>query len=280
MVQAVQRFPAGAPLASQLRALSTDGAVIIEGLFDKALISTMLSAANERATSIEPGASDQGMGAEGKAFVGANTIRFSSLGLLTDAFFDMLDNERYAEIADAFLLPNCGSYWLNTAQIMYIGPGEPAQVLHRDADNWWEFVSRTWPDTPEVTISAMIGLEDVTEELGATRVVPGSHHTEELDYRADVETVPTELGPGDALVYSGHVFHGGGANRTTDQWRRAMHLSFVAGWLTPEEAIALDHPFGSLEHRSERVQQLLGHRSYLPGERRGGGLWLRNVTSL
>ena len=280
-IRPLERLAADAPLAAQLEAIERDGGVVIEGLFPRETIDTMLAAANERAREVAPGDATQGMGSAGKEFVGANTIRFSSLGRLTPAFFDMLDNERYAEIADAILLPNCGAYWLNTAQVMYIGPGEDAQVLHRDADNWWEFMHRTWPDTPEITISAMIGLEEVTEELGATRVVPGSHRVDRLDYRSGVESVPAELGPGDALVYSGNVFHGGGANRTSDQWRRAMHMSFVAGWLTPEESIALDHPLGSLSDRSERVRQLIGHRSYTPGEgRRGGGLWLRHVKAI
>jgi len=131
-----------------------------------------------------------------------------------------------------------------------------------------------------VTISAMIGLDEVTEELGATRVVPGSHRDPALSYRSGEPSIPAELGPGDALVYSGHVFHGGGANRTADRWRRAMHLSFVAGWLTPEEAIVLDHPFGSLADRSPRVRRLLGHGSYHPGDRPGGGLWLREVKGI
>jgi len=279
-VKSLQRLHVDAPVEDQLAALNEDGGVIIEQLFDVETIALMRAASDAHAENVVPGSATQGMGEAGKTFAGTNTIRFSSLGLLTPAFFTMLDNKRYAELADAFLLPNCGSYWLNTAQVMYIGPGERAQELHRDADNWWEFLSRSWPDTPEVTISAMIGLDDVTEELGATRVVPGSHHSAELSYRSEVGTVPAELGPGDALVYSGHVFHGGGANLTTDRWRRAMHLSFVAGWLTPEESIVLDHPLGSLDGQSERVRSLLGHRSYLPGDRRGGGLWLRHVKAI
>ena len=94
------------------------------------------------------------------------------------------------------------------------------------------------------------------------------------------DSVPAELGPGDALVYSGYVFHGGGANRTADHWRKAMHLSVVAGWLTPEEASPLDYPLGSLAERSERVQQMLGHKSYVPGDRPGAGLWLRHVKEI
>ena len=276
----VQRFKNSADVADLLTALHDDGAVIVEGMFAPDTIAAMSSAADDWAERFEAGSATQGMGAEGAAFVGANTIRFSSLGTMSEAFFDMLDNPLFAELADAELLPGCGTYWLNTAQVMYIGPGEKAQVLHRDADNWWEYLSRTWPDTPEITLSMMIGLENVTEELGATRVVPGSHRYGDLSLYDDGVSVPAELGPGDALVYSGLVFHGGGANVTTDRWRKAMHLSVVAGWLTPEEASPLDYPLGSLADRSERVQQLLGHRSYVPGPRRGGGLWLRHVKEL
>ncbi len=60
------------------------------------------------------------MGAAGAAFVGANTVRFSSLGHLSPAYFEMLDNDVFEAIADAVLLPHCGSYWVNTGQIMFI----------------------------------------------------------------------------------------------------------------------------------------------------------------
>ena len=59
-----------------------------------------------------------------------------------------------------------------------------------------------------------------------------------------------------------------------------MHLSFVAGWLTPEESCALDFPLGDLDHCSPRVQRLLGHRSYTPMPHPGGGLWLRHVKAI
>ncbi|MBT8241182.1 MAG: phytanoyl-CoA dioxygenase family protein, partial [Acidimicrobiia bacterium] len=143
-----------------------------------------------------------------------------------------------------------------------------------------EYVRAAWPDPADITVSAMIGLEHVNEELGATRVVPGSHRSAELEYHVEHESVPAELGPGDALVYSGYVLHGGGANRTGQDWRRAMHLSFVAGWLTPEESCALDYTAEDLADRSPRVQRLLGHRSYTPMPHPGGGLWLRHVKAI
>ena len=278
--RSLRRTPATAGLEPILKALRDDGGVIVDGMFGAEHIAQIRAAADEFARGVEPGGATQGLGEDGKRFVGANTIRFSSLARLSPAFFDILDNELYGAIADAMLLPVCGSYWLNTAQVMYIGPGEPEQMLHRDANNWWAFVKATWPNSPEVTVSAMIGLDEVTEELGATRVVPGSHRQSELARYEERESVPAELGPGDALVYSGYVLHGGGANLTADQWRRAMHVSFVAGWLTPEEASPLDFGLGELSGCSERVQRLLGHRSYDPRPYDGGGLWLRHVREM
>ncbi len=244
------------------------------------VIDEIREAADAYAESVEPGSATQGLGEDGKSFVGAATVRFSSLGVITPAYFRLLDNPVYKALADAVLLPNSGPYWVNTGQVMYINPGEPAQVLHRDANNWWEFVKATWPNSPEITISAMIGLSEVSEELGATRVVPGSQNWEQLDRFTEAESVPAELGPGDALVYSGYVLHGGGANQTTDQVRRAMHLSYVAGWLTPEEANAIDYRTEDLADQSAHVQRVLGHRSYDPRPHRGGGLWLKHVRAI
>ena len=278
-MKALERIHASASLEYILEIYERDGGVIIEEMVARTLIDELRDAADAFAERVAPGSATQGLGEDGASFVGANTVRFSSLGLITPAYFELLDNPVYAAIADAVLLPNCGSYWVNTGQVMYINPGEPAQELHRDANNWWEFVKATWPNSPEITVSAMIGLDDVTEELGATRVVPGSHRETELERWVDTDTVPAELGPGDALIYSGYVQHGGGANQT-DRVRRAMHLSFVVGWLTPEEASAIDFTTEDLANQSQRVQRLLGHRSYDPRPLPGGGLWLRHVKGI
>ena len=278
-MQQLERIHATAPLEEMLAIYERDGGLIIEEMVAREVIDELHDAADTFAERIAPGSATQGQGEDGKAFVGARTIRFSSLGLISPAYFELLDNAVYAAFADAVLLPNCGSYWVNTGQVMYINPGEPAQVLHRDANNWFQLVEATWPNSPAITVSAMIGLDDVTQELGATRVVPGSHQWEKLDRFAESETVPAELGPGDALIYSGYVLHGGGAH-TTDRVRRAMHLSYVVGWLTPEEASPIDFQTEDLADQSPRIQRLLGHRSYDPRPLRGGGLWLRHVRAI
>ena len=277
----LKRISAKAPTSQLLDALADDGGLVVEGLFAKSTIGEMSDAIAAARARFTPGGATQGLGGDGKTFAGANTIRFSSLGKLSPAFFDMLENEVYRQLADAVLLPSCGSYWVNTGQAMLIGPGSPAQVLHRDCMNWSQLCAPLWPKCPEITLSAMIALDEVTEELGATRVIPGSHL--EQSFVAGWEqshTVPAELKIGDALIYSGKVVHGGGANQTKDRWRKAMHLSFLVGWLTPEESSPIDYSDDELAGRSARVQRLLGHRSYDPRPLFGGGLWLRHANKI
>lgn len=277
----LRRLPADAPLDDLLAVIEEDGGLIIEGLFAKATIKQLLDDVLVAAREIEPGAATQGLGEMGKLFTGSNTIRFSSVGKISPAYFELLDNPVYAALADAVLLPICGSYWVNTAQVMLIGPNSDAQMLHRDCANWDYVSSTNWPNSPEVTLSAMIALDEVTEALGATRVIPGSHKWPDWEDVGSPEmTVPAEMSAGDALVYSGKVVHGGGANQTADRWRHAVHLSFVVGWLTPEESSPIDYSDEDLKDCSARVQRLLGHRSYNPSPHHGGGLWLRDARAI
>ena len=279
--QRLRRLPADSPLAELLAVIDQDGGLVIEGMFPERAINQLREDVLAASKAIEPGAATQGLGEMGKVFTGNNTIRFSGVGKISSAYFELLDNPLYAALADQVLLPICGSYWVNTAQVMLIGPNSEAQMLHRDCGNW-DYVSKTnWPHSPEVTLSAMIALDEITEVLGATRVIPGSHKWANWEDEGTPEqTVPAEMKPGDALVYTGKVIHGGGANQTADQWRNAMHLSFVAGWLTPEESSPIDYSDDDLKGCSPRVQRLLGHRSYNPAPHHGGGLWLRDARAI
>lgn len=277
----IRRVSAREPIERILEVLDHDGGLVVEGMFPVSVIERMRDAVIRASENFPPGAATQGLDEAGKTFIGRKTIRFSSLGKISPAYFEMLDNPVYAAIADAVLLPWCGSYWVNTGQAMLIGPESPAQMLHRDCDNWPQISSWNWPDSPEVTLSAMIALDEVTEGLGATRVIPGSHRWEDYADRGEpCMTLPAEMQVGDALVYTGKVVHGGGENRTEDRWRLAMHLSFVLGWLVPEESSALDYTDEDLKDQSARVQRLLGHRSYDPRPHFGGGLWLRHVEKI
>ena len=262
-----------------LEVFARDGGVIVEDMFPTTLIGRMRDAVEAKAQTFRAGSTSPVQSRQ--IFHGLNTIRFTELGLIDSAFFEMLENPILGAVADAVLAPMCGSYWLNTGQTMIIGPGEPAQFLHRDCANWAVLCRALWPKCPEVTVSVMIALEDMTEELGGTRVIPGSHLWEDYDRVGTPEqTVPTEMRAGSGMIYSGKVIHGAGANRTRDRWRFAMHLSFVVGWLTPEEASPLFYPLDLIRTLPPRTQRLLGFRSYDPRPHVSGRLWLKNFNEL
>ena len=63
------------------------------------------------------------------------------------------------------------AYQCHLHQIIRIGAGEPAQDIHRDAA---AFVLNTLGKM-EVEVSTIWALNDFTEDIGPTRVVPGSH---------------------------------------------------------------------------------------------------------
>ena len=177
-------------------------------------------------------------GEENEVFWGRNTIRFAGLAQNSDAFIEIMLNPLVKEVADAFLEEVGTDYWMNTAQFIGIGPGEPAQVLHRDNDLWQRVCEWAWPKMPELSFNTLFPFHAVTDEMGATRVIPGSHRWNEKERRPDpAETVPAEMETGSAVFYSGYTFHGGGHNKTRDRWRYAVQMSFNAGWLTPERRI-------------------------------------------
>ncbi len=124
----------------------------------------------------------------------------------------------------------------------------------------------------------MIAFVDFTREGGATRVVPGSHRwPDRVLSPADqiLSTSPTddqiayaEMPAGSAVVYTGGVLHGGGAN-TTDVPRRGAHLSYCLGWLRTEENNYLSCPPEVAATLPRQAQEVLGYAVH-DGISRGG----------
>ena len=118
----------------------------------------------------------------------------------------------------------------------------------------------------------MIALVDFTEDNGATRLVPGSHRWPLDRSPQEDELVPAVMRAGSAVVYLGSTWHAGGANVTTDTWRRGMHLSYVLGWLRTEENHFLATPPDVARTLSRRAQELLGYAAHDAVESGGGYL--------
>src|SRR5262249_46378892 len=78
---------------------------------------------------------------------------------------------------------------------------------------------------------------------------------------------------GSGMLYTGKTLHGGGKNATTDVWRWGLHISFVLGWLVPEEASPVGVGWDRVRDRPQRIQQLLGWRGSTMKDTGGGRLW-------
>ena len=171
-------------------------------------------------------------------FYGKQTIRLDGLPARSKTFQEIMESQPITGVADTLLLPSCEHYLLNTGRLIQIGPGESAQLLHRDEDAWAEMPH----PRPLLQVEAMFALSDFSIENGCTQVVPGSHLWEPDREPEPDEVQRAEMPAGSALFYLGCTIHGGGANTTTDQWRRGMFFGFVVGWLRTEENCYLSVP--------------------------------------
>jgi hypothetical protein len=253
----LQRFDARKPIDwdAVWRSFDGDGGVILEHFMPPELLARLREDFAPLIAGHEPGSTTPGFWSE---FHGAQTKRITGLPRYSPAWIELLCDERYQAMGDRYL--GAGDYWLNTGQLICIGPGESAQVLHRDELNWPE--ARR---ADEITVTAIFALTDFSEENGATIIAPGSNH-----WPGVLPPVPAEdqrratMPAGSALLYSGKVIHGGGANVTNDEWRVGLHAGFCRGWLRAEENYQLTVPIDVASTLPERAQYLLGFRSYSP----------------
>lgn len=269
---ALPTLPAGASIGDVNAAIDAVGAVIVADLIPPD-VATRLDAelAPWRATT--PPGSRSG-DPEWELFHGRNTVRINGLAAKSSTFVDVCLHATILGVADRRLIPDGGQTQINDTQLISIGPGEPAQYLHRDQTGWPWF-NRLLPDGPEITVVAMVALSDFTADNGATRVVPYSHlHPDRDDLFDPASSVPAEMSAGSVLLFSGKTVHGGGANTTTDQWRSALHVSYLLGWLRTEEAHPLAVPHEVVRQLPRRARELLGFTSYDPAPHGGGRLWL------
>lgn len=63
-------------------------------------------------------------------------------------------------------------------------------------------------------IGCVTALTKTTKENGATVAIPESHLWDQDRRPLEEEAVPAELDPGDAFIFLGNLYHGGGANVT------------------------------------------------------------------
>lgn len=229
-----------------VRALEQDAVVICEGVLDAARVEAIRADLAPVLEQTPTGRND---------FEGFGTKRIYNLFAKTRVFDDLAIDPVLTGVLDEVLGPS----QLSAPTGILIGPGEPAQVLHRD-----EGIYPLTRPHPDVVLNTMWALEDFTAANGATRFVEGSHRWDPDRLPTDDDAVTDAVMPaGSVAFYTGSIWHGGGAN-TTSAPRLGVILEYVVGWLRAQENHVLGVPPEVVATLPEALQELLGYNVHPP----------------
>jgi len=268
----IPRFVSDAAPADVVAALAAEGCAIVERLVGDDVVDAVTDEMAPWLDATPTGGDD---------FSGRNTRRCGALLARSPSSTAMIAHPLVLAVADAFLWPRKTSFQLHLTQLIAIGPGSPAQTLHRDQ---WCFDFFPFPDDVEVELSCIWAMQDFTEANGATRVIPGSQYEPASATREVHRSVPAEMPKGSVVLYSGRTIHGGGAN-TSDGVRVGLNVDYVLGWLRQEENQYLSCPPEVAARLPEPVRRLAGYAmgayalGYVDDVRNPGALFAAGDTS-
>lgn len=169
----------------------------------------------------------------------------------------IVEHPRVLRLLDQLLAPD---YLLSANLAINSHPGETPQDFHRDNDGG----PHGDPDAIH-GISTIWNVDPFTATNGATEVIPGSHHWHD-DRPAvnDNRAIPALMPAGSVLMFTGTLYHRGGANTSTAP-RLAITPQYCQPWLRQLENMTLAVPPAQAGRLSERMQALLGYSVRSPG---------------
>jgi len=135
-------------------------------------------------------------------------------------------------------------------------PGSGSMELHSDQSI---VVPEPWFNPWSINI--IWCLNDVREENGATRFLPGSHHYRtHADVPADAleRMRPFEAPLGSIIAMDGRVWHTSGANKTKDEERALLFGYYSRSFLRPQQNWNAALSPKTIEGLSPRMRALLG----------------------
>jgi ectoine hydroxylase-related dioxygenase (phytanoyl-CoA dioxygenase family) len=242
-----QTSTAESPISEHVARIADQGYTVVENAIDldfvDALNDDLLRL--ERELAVRPARND---------FEGTHTIRIYNL-LVHGALYEQIPvHPNVLPIVERVLDPGC---LVSSLSSISIDPGETPQPIHADD----QLIPLGKPHVPTVC-NTMWALTDFTEENGATRIIPGTHLADtNPDYFSTYESIPAVMAKGSVLVWHGSLWHGGGANQSSER-RVGIAMNYCAGFIRQQENQQLGIPRAIARGFSPRLRELVGYSVY------------------
>jgi ectoine hydroxylase-related dioxygenase (phytanoyl-CoA dioxygenase family) len=236
-----------ATIRAHLDRVARDGYTIVPDAIDPALVSALATdlLRLEEAYQIEPA---------GNPFEGAHTVRIYNLLVHGPVYEQIPVHPNVLPIVEGVLDKGC---LVSSLSSISIDPGESAQPIHADD----QLIPLPKPHPPTVC-NTMWALTDFTAANGATRIIPGSHRADTSPtFGQAYDSIPAEMARGSVLIWHGSLWHGGGANQTT-QRRVGVAMNYCAGYIRQQENQQLGIPRATAKRFSKRLRELVGYGMY------------------
>ena len=270
--QQIAHFSPGTPIEEILAAYQRDRAVIIDELASPETLSALRAELEESLLS----RSTITRGEDNDEFLGSKTKRIGAVVAQMPASRPLVMDSLVLGLMK-HILGKHSKIQINVTQGLALEPGEIRQRIHRDH---WLWSNLPLPNDFERMVNCMWAITDFTAENGATHVSLGSfalpdpavanapNYDEVFEGKGaklpdgrlleSLETVQAEMKAGSVLLYSGSLYHGGGANRS-DRTRLSLVLGYIPAELRQEENQYLVVPPEIARGLPEELQKLLGY---------------------
>lgn len=235
-------------LAKALHEIEDQGYTVLEDVISEEFIDTLSEELLriERDREITPASND---------FEGDKTVRIYNLLAYGSPFSRIPIHPALLPVIEGVLDDGC---LISSVSSISIGSGETPQPIHADD----QVIALKRPHATLVC-NSMWALTDFTESNGATRIVPRSHRDPNWPGygNKDIESIPAEMKRGSILVWNGSLWHGGGANETSER-RVGIAMNYCAGFIRQQENQQLGVPRAVAKEFPERLQRLIGYGVY------------------
>ncbi len=241
-------------LDETLAAIDRDGYVVVDGAIEPELVEALRDTIRRLQTELDVGVGES-------SFEGEHTRRIYNLLAKDPVFARMPVHPRVLPVVERMLDRDC---LLSGMTAIDLGPGEIPQLMHGDDGIMSRHLQR--PHAP-MMVTSMWALTDFTADNGGTWFVPGSHRRADVpaadgSLPADVEVRSLEVAAGGVMIFHGSLWHGGGANRTADEWRLGVNVQYCPGFVRQQQNPYFGIPVEVAETFSDRLLGLLGYRLY------------------